>query len=149
MWHSRQSKGNLALSQAHARVLFSFSVVSLSLALTLARVQNVWQTPWEGGTYTLVMRFSEDYPTRPPKCQFDPPLFHPNVYAIVCDYECCHLRSHHHDTAHRCPPATPLSYPSGTVCLSILDADKDWKPSITAKQVRVCVVAWSVHVACD
>jgi hypothetical protein len=40
--------------------------------------------------------------------RFDPPLFHPNVY------------------------------PSGTVCLSLLDADKDWRPSITVKQVRLC-----------
>lgn len=37
--------------------------------------------------------------------RFDPPLFHPNVY------------------------------PSGTVCLSIIDADKAWRPSITVKQV--------------
>jgi ubiquitin-conjugating enzyme E2 I len=36
---------------------------------------------------------------------FDPPLFHPNVF------------------------------PSGTVCLSILNEDKDWKPSITVKQI--------------
>lgn len=26
-------------------------------------------------------------------------------------------------------------YPSGTVCLSIIDADKAWKPSITVKQI--------------
>jgi hypothetical protein len=38
--------------------------------------------------------------------KFDPPLFHPNVY------------------------------PSGTICLSILDEEKGWKPSITIKQVR-------------
>jgi len=47
----------------------------------------------------------DDYPSSPPKCKFDPPLFHPNVY------------------------------PSGTVCLSILDEDKDWRPAITIKQV--------------
>ena len=46
----------------------------------------------------------DDYPSSPPKCKFDPPLFHPNVY------------------------------PSGTVCLSILDEDKDWRPAITIKQ---------------
>ena len=40
-----------------------------------------------------------------PAGRFTPPLFHPNVY------------------------------PSGTVCLSILDADKGWRPSITVKQV--------------
>lgn len=47
-----------------------------------------------------------DYPSKPPKCKFTPPLFHPNVY------------------------------PSGTVCLSILDEEKSWKPAITIKQVR-------------
>ncbi|KAJ2382721.1 SUMO-conjugating enzyme UBC9, partial [Coemansia sp. RSA 2559] len=45
----------------------------------------------------------------PPKCQFSPPLFHPNVF------------------------------PSGTVCLSILNTDKDWKPSITIKQILLGV----------
>jgi ubiquitin-protein ligase len=39
--------------------------------------------------------------------KFTPPLFHPNVY------------------------------PSGTVCLSILDEEKSWKPAITIKQVRL------------
>ncbi len=38
--------------------------------------------------------------------KFEPPLFHPNVY------------------------------PSGTVCLSILEEDKDWRPAITIKQVQ-------------
>ena len=39
--------------------------------------------------------------------KFDPPLFHPNVY------------------------------PSGTVCLSILNEDEGWKPAITIKQVTL------------
>eukprot|EP00667_Euglena_gracilis_P033659 EG_transcript_55621 len=62
-------------------------------------------TPWEGGLYKLTIDFSDDYPSKPPKCRFTPVLFHPNVY------------------------------PSGTVCLSILSEDKDWKPSITLKQI--------------
>ena len=71
-------------------------------------------TPWDGGLYKLRMIFKEDYPSSPPKCKFEPPLFHPNVY------------------------------PSGTVCLSLLDEDKDWRPAITIKQVNylnllVCV----------
>lgn len=37
--------------------------------------------------------------------KFEPPLFHPNVY------------------------------PSGTVCLSLLDEDKDWRPAVTIKMV--------------
>ena len=51
------------------------------------------------------MKFKDDYPNSAPKCQFDPPLYHPNVY------------------------------PSGTVCLSILDDEKDWRPSITVRQI--------------
>jgi len=51
------------------------------------------------------MEFSEDYPSKPPKCKFPAGFFHPNVY------------------------------PSGTVCLSILNEDDDWKPSITVKQI--------------
>eukprot|EP00993_Chasmostoma_nieuportense_P005622 NODE_6242_length_557_cov_19.902326_g6077_i0.p1 GENE.NODE_6242_length_557_cov_19.902326_g6077_i0~~NODE_6242_length_557_cov_19.902326_g6077_i0.p1 ORF type:complete len:179 (+),score=53.82 NODE_6242_length_557_cov_19.902326_g6077_i0:53-538(+) len=62
-------------------------------------------TPWEAGLYKLTIDFSDDYPSKPPKCRFTPVLFHPNIY------------------------------PSGTVCLSILSEDKDWKPSITLKQI--------------
>ncbi|KAG4096454.1 ubiquitin-conjugating enzyme [Neocallimastix lanati (nom. inval.)] len=62
-------------------------------------------TDWEGGVYKLQMIFTEEYPQKPPKCKFVPPLFHPNVY------------------------------PSGTVCLSILNEDQDWKPSITIKDI--------------
>lgn len=40
-----------------------------------------------------------------------PPLFHPNVY------------------------------PSGTVCLSILNEDEDWKPAITIKAILIGIQA--------
>lgn len=50
-------------------------------------------------------QFSEEYPSKPPKCKFIPPLFHPNVY------------------------------PSGTICLSILNEEEDWRPAITIKQM--------------
>ena len=83
-------------------------------------------TPWEGGLYKVNDKhsvqfslssilsfiqlqgqiiFKDDFPTTPPKVKFVPPLFHPNVY------------------------------PSGTVCLSILDEEKDWRPAITIKQI--------------
>ena len=41
----------------------------------------------------------------PPRCRFTPPLYHPNIFG------------------------------SGTVCLSILNADKDYVPSISVKQL--------------
>lgn len=40
-----------------------------------------------------------------PKCQFEAQFFHPNVY------------------------------PSGTVCLSIINEEQGWKPAITVKQI--------------
>lgn len=64
-------------------------------------------TIWEGGLYKIRMIFKDDFPSTPPKCKFEPPLFHPNVY------------------------------PSGTVCLSLLDENKDWKASITIKQLLI------------
>ncbi|KFD58885.1 hypothetical protein M514_00048 [Trichuris suis] len=44
-------------------------------------------------------------PVNSPWRVFDPPLFHPNVF------------------------------PSGTVCLSILDVQKDWRTSLTVKDI--------------
>lgn len=38
------------------------------------------ETPWEGGTFKLVLEFSEDYPNKPPTVKFVSKLFHPNVY---------------------------------------------------------------------
>ncbi|KAI3726306.1 hypothetical protein L1987_66103 [Smallanthus sonchifolius] len=75
----------------------------------------VWQctipgkagTDWEGGYYPLTLNFTEDYPSKPPKCKFPQGFFHPNVY------------------------------PSGTVCLSILNEDSGWRPAITVKQILV------------
>ncbi|MEJ1269593.1 ubiquitin-conjugating enzyme E2I [Cricetulus griseus] len=62
-------------------------------------------TPWQGGLFKLQMLFNDNYLSSPPKCKFEPPLFHPNMY------------------------------PSGTVCLFILEEDKDWRPAITIKQI--------------
>jgi ubiquitin-conjugating enzyme E2 I len=85
------------------------------------------KTIWEGGLFKLEVTFPDgmsprplilsafsphlaneselEYPTKPPKCKFVPPLFHPNVY------------------------------PSGTVCLSILNEEEGWKPAITIKEI--------------
>ncbi|KAK9764212.1 SUMO conjugating enzyme Hus5 [Basidiobolus ranarum] len=78
---------------------------SLDLMTWHVGIPGKASTPWENGVYKLVMAFTEDYPSKPPKCKFAPPLFHPNVY------------------------------PSGTVCLSILNEDEGWKPAITIKQI--------------
>jgi len=64
-------------------------------------------TIWAGGLFKISLVFPDEYPTKPPKCKFTPALFHPNVY------------------------------PSGTVCLSILNEDEGWKPAITMKQILI------------
>ena len=67
------------------------------------------QTPWEGGVYKLKMEFGDFYPNFPPKCTFDPPIFHPNV---------------HH---------------GGYVCLSILNVEQDWRPEMSIKEILMCI----------
>ena len=51
------------------------------------------------------MQFPNEYPGEPPKCVFNPKLFHPNIF------------------------------PSGAVCLSILNAEKDYTPAVSVKQL--------------
>lgn len=38
-------------------------------------------TPFEDGTFRLVMQFEEQYPNKPPLVKFISQMFHPNVYA--------------------------------------------------------------------
>ena len=38
-------------------------------------------TPFDGGTFRLVMQFEETYPNKPPGVKFVCRMFHPNVYA--------------------------------------------------------------------
>lgn len=67
-------------------------------------------TEWAGGSFPLTLEFSaDDYPAKPPKARFPAGFFHPNVY------------------------------PSGTVCLSILNEDEGWRPSLTVRNVLLGV----------
>jgi ubiquitin-conjugating enzyme E2 A/ubiquitin-conjugating enzyme E2 B len=38
-------------------------------------------TPFEDGTYRLLINFDEQYPNKPPSVKFISEIFHPNVYA--------------------------------------------------------------------
>ncbi|KAK6604771.1 sumo-conjugating enzyme [Botrytis cinerea] len=92
---------------------FGFSAKPIRNPATNTIDMKIWDcgvpgkagTLWEGGLFKLNIIFPDEYPTKPPKCKFTPPLFHPNVY------------------------------PSGTVCLSILNEEEGWKPAITIKQI--------------
>lgn len=43
-------------------------------------------TPFEGGVFSARLKFPASYPLEPPTMRFEPPIFHPNVYAdgLVC-----------------------------------------------------------------
>ncbi|KAG6860599.1 SUMO conjugating enzyme Hus5 [Termitomyces sp. Mi166 len=78
-------------------------------------VARFWRTSRRVGFYAKpskspdgsmnLMEWEVGIPGKAGVGKFTPPLFHPNVY------------------------------PSGTVCLSILDEEKSWKPAITIKQI--------------
>uniref|UniRef100_A0AAQ5XKH3 UBC core domain-containing protein n=1 Tax=Amphiprion ocellaris TaxID=80972 RepID=A0AAQ5XKH3_AMPOC len=38
-------------------------------------------TPFEDGTFKLIVEFTEEYPNKPPTVRFVSKMFHPNVYA--------------------------------------------------------------------
>ncbi|QWW23003.1 hypothetical protein CA7LBN_001804 [Candidozyma auris] len=78
---------------------------SLDLTHWDAGIPGKPNTLWADATFPVTIYFSEEYPSKPPKVMFPPAFYHPNVY------------------------------PSGTVCLSILNESQDWRPAITLKQI--------------
>ena len=78
---------------------------TLNLSRWKCEIPGPKDSVWERGIYKLYMEFPKDYPLKPPRCYFKPVLPHPNIY------------------------------PSGTVCLSILNEEEDWKPSLTIKAI--------------
>lgn len=119
----------------------------------------VWQavifgpddTPWEGGTFSLMMEFTEEYPNKPPKIRFISKVFHPNGECHVVLPPCARWEEQAaslslpgawrslmsfltHPGAHGTPHSTPYSHPhpnpavyaDGQICLDILQ--NAWSP---------------------
>jgi ubiquitin-conjugating enzyme E2 I len=87
----------------------------------------------------MLIYFFSEYPTKPPKCKF---LLHTNMStrtrlrAAAGNDSLC-INSF---TGKFTPPLFhPNVYPSGTVCLSILNEEEGWKPAITVKQIALGV----------
>lgn len=72
-----------------------------------AGIPGKQNTLWAEGVYPVTISFPDDYPSKPPKIKFPAGFYHPNVY------------------------------PSGTICLSILNEEEDWRPAITMKQIVI------------
>lgn len=90
-----------------------------------------------------------DYPTRPPKCTPHPHFLltsNPPIPSSSIQHQhTLPSPARNRANLNRSTPRTgkftpplfhPNVYPSGTICLSILDEEKAWKPAITIKQVR-------------
>ncbi len=82
---------------------------SVQMLIWECKIPGKAGTLWEQGSYPVRLEFNDEYPSKPPKVSLPAGFFHPNIY------------------------------PSGKVCLSILNEDKAWKPSITVKQILVGV----------
>lgn len=78
---------------------------ALDLQNWVAGIPGKENTIWENAVYPITLSFPNDYPSKPPKVKFPAGFYHPNVY------------------------------PSGTICLSILNEDQDWRPGINLKQI--------------
>ena len=55
-------------------------VQTLTKAARNAVIIGPADTPFEDGTFRLVMHFEEQYPNKPPGVKFISQMFHPNVY---------------------------------------------------------------------
>ena len=77
----------------------------LNLFMWNAKIPGKKKTPFEDGLYSVTLKFPKDYPQQPPTAIFTPPIFHANVYE------------------------------DGEVCLSLLNIEKDWKPSISVNTI--------------
>jgi len=76
-------------------------------------------TPWEGGTFKLLLEFTEDYPNKPPAVKFLSKLFHPNVSVFLTQFHT--LKASHNSFF----PSSQV-YNDGKICLDILQ--NQWSP---------------------
>lgn len=58
----------------------SASPIAENVMLWNAVIIGPAETPFEDGTFRLVMQFDEQYPNKPPVVRFLSKMFHPNVY---------------------------------------------------------------------
>lgn len=74
-----------------------------------------------------------EYPTKPPKCK--PPAPSPHSLNTLPPADTHNTATNTHAGKFSPPLFHPNVYPSGTVCLSILNEEEGWKPAITIKEI--------------
>lgn len=53
----------------------------LQFLFSIMLIHCIAETPFEDGTFKLLLTFDESYPNKPPQVKFLSRMFHPNVYA--------------------------------------------------------------------
>lgn len=71
------------MERRHLRARYVFNLVlQLDTSVTQPNHPNpTAETPFEDGTFKLLLTFDESYPNKPPTVKFLSRMFHPNVYA--------------------------------------------------------------------
>ncbi|CAF4134678.1 unnamed protein product [Rotaria socialis] len=90
---------------------------------------------YKEGAYRLEMKFSSDYPFKPPEVHFTTPIYHLNVDKDV--------RLLNNTTT------TFMLVFKGLVCIPILQATNDWKPSTILADVVKAIVDIIDHPKID
>ncbi|KAH8642175.1 hypothetical protein IG631_05117 [Alternaria alternata] len=68
------------LSDIHEAQSETQTMISLAISNKNAVIIGPADTPFEDGTFRLIMHFEEAYPNKPPGVKFISQMFHPNVY---------------------------------------------------------------------
>ena len=86
-------------------------------------------TPYDGGIFTAILTFPEDFPLNPPKMKFLCPMYHPNISE------------------------------TGEVCISILDPSENeiqsyersdrWQPAHTVESLLLSVISMLSDPICE
>jgi ubiquitin-conjugating enzyme E2 A len=71
------SREHHALECRHIWPRYVLPLAQCGVLLTI----SVADTPFEDGTFKLILTFDESYPNKPPTVKFLSRMFHPNVYA--------------------------------------------------------------------
>lgn len=156
MWYTWKVKHPLGGRFVQAASDLSWRFVSLDYIFD-SLMGRFWDHSW-------LYFYHSEYPTKPPKCTFDSlsvfaitalfqfslsypasiPYLHWQFLTISVPWSSIEFlgldANYIYSTGKFVPPLFhPNVYPSGTVCLSILNEEEAWRPAITIKEILIGV----------